>query len=133
MATHGSSSDADLPTPNKEAFQQETLPFETNIVEGFSNAFSGMTNFHPLSTSSTLPHALSPENPKEAEEVSKKIDQAKGEKLFLRSIHHLTELSDVIRDFQTAFYHHNGSENPEPNSVTAGHDVAGDDPHSERA
>lgn len=80
MATDGSSSDTDLSTRNKEAFRQETLPLETSVVEGFSNAFSGMTTFHPPSTSSTLPHALSPKNPKEAEEVSKKIDQAKGEK-----------------------------------------------------
>lgn len=133
MATHGSSGDADLPTPSKEACQQEALSFETTDFEDFSNASSGLTTFHPTSTSSALPHALSPDNPKEAEEVSKKINQAEGEKLVLRSIHHLTELLDVIRDFQKAFHHQHGSEKLEPSSITAGHDVAKDDPHSKRA
>lgn len=133
MATQGSSSDAGLPTPSKEASQQEALSFETTVFEDFSNASSGMTTSYPTSTSSALPHALSPDNPNEAEEVSKKIDQAKGEKIILGFIHHLTKLSDVIRDFQKAFYHQNGSEKLEPSSITAGHDVAKDDPHSKRA
>lgn len=133
MATHGSLSDAHLPTPSKESCQKESLPSEATVLEDLSNAFSGMTAFHPDSTSSALPHALSPRTPKEEEEVSEKIDQAKGEKLALRFMHHLTDLLDAIRDFQKAFYHQNGTEKLGPSSITAERSVAEDSQHSKRA
>ena len=133
IATHGSSNDADLPIPGEETCQEESLPFEAPVLEDLSNSLSGTTTFHRTSTPSALLDALSPDNPKEAEEVTKKIDQAKGEKLLLRSIHHLTEISDVIRDFQKAFYHQNGPEKLEPSSITTERNVAKDDPHSKRA
>jgi glyceraldehyde-3-phosphate dehydrogenase/erythrose-4-phosphate dehydrogenase len=124
MATHGSSRDADLPIPSKETCPKESLHSEATVLEDLSNAFSGTTTFQPTSMPSALSHALSPNNPSEAEEVSMKINQATGEEQGLRSIYHLTELLDVIRDFHKAFYHQNGSEKLEPRSITAERNVA---------
>lgn len=82
MATHGSEGDYDRghqksPRP---PFRPDPLPFDATAFAGISRGPGGYNNDPPHSTSSfsMRPHALSPSNREEAEEVQKKIQQAKG-------------------------------------------------------
>lgn len=79
MATAGSSSRADFQAESTEDRQEEPTPSAATVFEDLSAAFDGRTIAPNTSTSSARPHALAPNNPEEAEEVSKKINQAKGD------------------------------------------------------